>query len=353
MSEEHLTLSDETLEEYQKFTEQTIHELSQEIMNLEHKLAMFTNLLEISKYINQYMQDQNLIPLINDMLIGVFGAKYSTIYIKNNSGYEAVTSNTFSYCVEKEKALIEQNNELEFILNKETPVYETDDPKQAIFSCLGVPIKVNDTPLGFILIQHVEKNFFQKEALTFLCSLANHVGVAIENNLLYNQIKESAYKDGLTGIFNKSYFFDTLNAISDLNFRGYTIVMIDIDNFKNVNDTYGHLYGDIVLKRIASIIKSNIRPKDIVARYGGEEIIIYFDHFINKENVFKRVDNIRSQVEQTVIEGDGFISSVTGSFGIYVKLENDTLSLREVIEAADKNLYICKRTGKNKCVINE
>lgn len=345
-------MNNESFEKYQIFTEQTIFDLSQQVMLLEKKLNVFTNLLEISKYINQYIKDQNLFPLINDMLIGVFGAKYSTIYIKLDEEYIEATPQTFSFSsITEEKKLILDHDEEEFIINSNTPLYATANEDEKVFSCLGVPIKVDNRLLGFILIQHQEKDYFSKDHATFLSSLANHVGVAIENNILYNQIKESAYKDGLTGIFNKRYFFDTLEAVPNLSEMNYSIIMIDIDNFKRVNDTYGHPYGDIVLKKVASIVKNATRPNDIVARYGGEEIIIYFHNFINKEKLFQRVDAIRAEIEATVIEGEGNSSSVTASFGAYVK-ENESLSLNEMIKKADDNLYICKRTGKNKVVLN-
>ena len=128
--------------------------------------------------------------------------------------------------------------------------------------------------------------------------------------------------------------------------------MIDIDNFKKVNDTYGHPYGDEVLRSITNIIKNSTRPKDIVARYGGEEIIIFFNDFTNVDLIQSRLECMRSKIENTIIPGDNFFSSVTASFGCYVK-RNENLSLDDVISNADKNLYICKRTGKNKIVMNE
>jgi diguanylate cyclase (GGDEF)-like protein len=346
-------MNNELFEKYQIFTEQTIFDLSQQVMHLEQKLNVFTNLLEISKYINQYIKDQNLFPLINDMLIGVFGAKYSTIYIKTEDEYVEATPRTFSFSsIEEEKRLILDHNEEEFIINSNTPIYATHNEEESVFSCLGVPIKVNNHILGFVLIQHKEKDYFSKDHATFLSSLANHVGVAIENNLLYNQIKESAYKDGLTDIFNKRYFFDTLDGISNLTEQNYSIVMMDVDNFKRVNDTYGHPYGDVVLKTIASIIKGATRPNDIVARYGGEEIIIFFYNFTDRTKVFQRVDTMRKEIESTIIEAEDISSSVTASFGVYVKM-NEKISLNEAIKRADDNLYICKRTGKNKVVIND
>ena len=341
-----------SLESYQRFTENTIFDLSQQIMTLEKKLDIFTNLLEISNYINRYIKSQNLFPLINDMLIGILGATYSTIYIKSDREYSQVTSENFSYdTITIEKGMITDHNEEQFIINSDSPIYPLNSSNNAIYSCLGVPIKINDEALGFILVQHVEKNYFTNDHCIFLSLLANHIGVAIENNLLYNKIKESASKDGLTNIFNKKHFFDTINALPNILDLDYTIVMIDIDNFKKVNDTFGHPYGDLVLKTISEIIQNGTRPNDIVARYGGEEIIIFFSNFTQKDSVAKRVEQIRLQIQNTLIKGDSFESSITASFGIYVKV-NESLTLAEVIKRADDNLYVCKRTGKNKYTIN-
>jgi GAF domain-containing protein len=227
---------------------------------LEKKLDMFTNLLEISKYINQYIKDPNLFPLINDMLIGVFGAKYSNIYIKlKDDSYEAAAQNVSPAMLEVEKDLITRHNEEEFILNSEIPIYGIGCEGDSIHSCMGVPVKVDNRLIGFILIQHKEIDYFTKDHAVFLSLIGNHIGVAIENNFLYKQIIESANRDGLTGIFNKRYFFETLNHINNLSELNYSIVILDLDDFKMINDTYGHPFGDLALRTIAGIIKNTMR----------------------------------------------------------------------------------------------
>ena len=339
-------MNSEQFEKYQVFTEKTIYNLSQQVTSLEKKLDMFTNLLEISRYINQYIKDPNLPPLINDMLIGVFGAKHSAIYIKvNEEYYDASTQLTSRSIILEEKNLILQHKEDEFIINSEEPIYTIRD-EEGVHSCLGVPIKVDSRLIGFILIQHKELNYFTKEHAVFLSLIGNHIGVAIENNFLYKQVTDSANRDGLTEIFNKRYFFETLKQIPNLSEQNYSIVMLDMDDFKQINDNYGHPVGDAVLKTVARIIKKATRVNDIVARYGGDEIVLFINHFVDREKVLGRVESIREEIENTVITYENITLSVTASFGVYIK-QNEKLSLDEVIKKADEIMYQSKNNGKN------
>lgn len=194
-------------------------------------------------------------------------------------------------------------------------------------------------------------NYFTKEHAVFLSLIGNHIGVAIENNFLYKKVKESAYRDGLTEIFNKRYFFETLNHISNLEEQNYSIVMIDLDNFKGINDTYGHPMGDLALRTVAQIIQNATRANDIVARYGGDEIIIYMQNFTDKERVRRRIENIRKEIERAVMTLDDTSISITASFGVYIKC-NERLTLDEVIKKADDALYLSKQEGKNKVSVS-
>ncbi len=335
-------------DKYQEFMENTIYNLSQKVTALEKKLDMFTNLLEISRYINQYIKDPNLFNLISDMLVGVFGAEHSTIYIRtDNDSYEAVSQRLPKERVELERNLIIQHRDEEFIINRDTPIYDTPGAGERIHSCLGVPVKVENRLIGFLLIQHKEKNYFTKEHAVFLSLIGNHIGVAIENNFLYKQIRDSAFRDGLTDIFNKRYFFETLNMVTNLVGENYCVAIVDLDDFKSINDTYGHPMGDAVLKKVAKLIQGATRSNDIVARYGGDEIILFLQNMTDREKVRQRMEKIREDIEHTVVSYDGVSISVTVSIGVYIKY-NETLTLEEVIKKADEIMYLSKNGGKNK-----
>lgn len=340
----------EQFEKYQLFTEKTIHDLSQKVTLLEKKLDMFTNLLEISKYINQYIKDPNLFPLINDMLIGVFGAKHSTIYIKMKDEYFEASTRGSGNAIESEKNLIMSHHEEEFILNSDTPININHSEEDEIHSCLGVPVKVDNRQIAFILIQHNELNYYTKDHAVFLTLIGNHIGVAIENNFLYKEISDSANRDGLTDIFNKRYFFETLRQTSDLACTNYTIVMMDLDDFKQINDTYGHPMGDAVLQTVAKIVKKATRVNDIVARYGGDEIILFLSNFTDREKVLQRIETIRREIESSTIIIQDISLKITASFGVFIK-HNEVLTLDEVIKKADEIMYLSKKDGKNKVTL--
>lgn len=165
-----------------------------------------------------------------------------------------------------------------------------------------------------------------------------------------NSLNELLVKDGLTNIFNRRFIEDRLPVdMLKANFENtpFSIIMCDIDFFKKVNDTYGHLAGDEVLKIFASILQDSIRKSDWVARYGGEEFLIVLNG-ANKEKAVEISERIRKKVENTIIKYNEFEIKITSSFGVYeVCGENNYL---EVIEKADKNLYTAKNTGRNKVV---
>ena len=156
--------------------------------------------------------------------------------------------------------------------------------------------------------------------------------------------------DGLTQIFNKRYFMESLEreiARSSRYRREMTLVMFDIDHFKQINDTYGHLAGDQVLKSLASTIKAKIRREDLFARYGGEEFAIVLPE-IDGFNAQQFAEKIRRIVEITDYFFEGTRIPVTISMGVAV-LDAETSDAAGLIKKSDERLYEAKKAGRN-CV---
>lgn len=163
-------------------------------------------------------------------------------------------------------------------------------------------------------------------------------------------LAQETISDPLTSVYNKKYFYDMAQKEIE-NYRRYgrkfSIVFIDIDDFKNINDKYGHLTGDIVLKTLAQKLKHSIRKGDLVCRFGGEEFVLLL-HGANSENAFAIAERIRQEIAKEEIKTyDGKTISITISAGIATV--TDTIKdIEEMIDKADIAMYKAKQLGKNK-----
>jgi diguanylate cyclase (GGDEF)-like protein len=182
----------------------------------------------------------------------------------------------------------------------------------------------------------------------------NEIITRVNSNLelldLFQEIKDLANKDFLTGAFNRRYFFDAGNAIYGKSKRAkkvLAVAMIDIDKFKNINDTYGHDVGDAAIKEIKKILDANLRSSDLMARFGGEEFCILLED-ITIENTKILFEKIRKAFEDNIIKIDALTIKYTISTGIYYGL---SISLEEMIKLSDKALYEAKKSGRNRVII--
>ena len=175
----------------------------------------------------------------------------------------------------------------------------------------------------------------------------------VRNVRLSKKLKEIANNDSLTGIFNRRFFMELVSIHVTRSLRTGSdsfIIILDLDHFKAVNDTYGHLAGDKVLKETAQRIKNVIRPYDIFGRYGGEEFIIFMGYTeqINKINVINAVERIRLEVCKTPVEFEGKEIPISASFGISCATPSDGMDT--ATRRADEALYRAKKEGRNRVI---
>jgi len=155
--------------------------------------------------------------------------------------------------------------------------------------------------------------------------------------------------DSLTGLYNRGYFQDTLSGEMSRSRRydtEFSILFLDLDDFKNVNDTLGHLAGDFVLKKVANLIISEKREEDVVARYGGEELVVILPE-TNKVNTIIKAERIRKKIQDMPLVFDGKKIDITVSGGI-ASFPQDALEADRLINCADQALYRAKAEGKNR-----
>lgn len=342
----------EEFESYQSSSEEAFRIINEKNIDLEEKLGAATSILEISKYINSNISNEDLVPMINDMIIGVLGVSYSTIYIKEKEKLIVKATNIIdeNYNFYYEEYLSGFNKGEIYILNSKDELCHKDDKCKSIkIHCiLGVPIQIGSNSIGYILVEHSLYGFFSSEHISYISSVANQIGIALENNFLYKKVVDSAIRDPLMGIFNRRHFFDLVeNNICKYPNRQFGIVMADIDDFKKVNDVYGHQFGDEVLIEICKLISTNIGSRDFLARYGGEELIIYIGDVSDRNKVFQKIDRIRALISEHVIEYENLSSKVTVSFGISYYIDENS-SLKNVLKSADDMLYYSKKNNKNR-----
>lgn len=333
-------------ESYQRVAEETMQKQSSKIIELDEKVNMLSLIMKISEYINKFLGSDQLVFTINDIMIGILGVTYSSVYLLKDDKLELMVSNldkTKHHFMIKE--FNENQDKLEVLLINSQDDISRDENMQ-IHSCICMPIYLNDVILGAIVVEHNMYNYLTEEHIRLLKALSNHLAICLENNKLYNQTKRSSERDFLTMLYNRNYFFSVINKKISDGERNFSIIMIDVDDFKKCNDTYGHQFGDLVLKNICEIISNNIRKNDIIARYGGEEIIIYMNNVKNMESVYNRMESIRKDIENTVVNFKGISYKITISIGIAV-VKDDDKNLHQIIERADMNLYKAKNLGKN------
>lgn len=212
-----------------------------------------------------------------------------------------------------------------------------------------IPLIIRDVQLGIVIAVRNANNPFDDQSFRLLVVAKEHLAVAFENARLYTM----AITDELTHLFTKRYFqiqIDIQMASYKRYGQKFSLLMMDIDNFKLVNDTYGHPAGDVVLEEVASVIRNSLRDIDVPCRYGGEEFAVILPETTEK-GVLLVAERIRENIEKKVIAlGKGTNISVTISIGGASCPQNGT-EVRNIISAADKALYSAKQTGKNKVIL--
>ena len=192
---------------------------------------------------------------------------------------------------------------------------------------------------------------FTEDDLDVLRSLGAEAGLALENIELHYQVRRQAVTDELTGLANHGRFQALLNAETEQVRRYHHpigLIMLDIDDFKAVNDTYGHPQGDAVLRHVARVLQENSRDADSPARYGGEELSLILPH-TDLEGAHAIAERIRAAVEGLRVartDGDGVLR-ITASVGVAASTDGDKAAL---IADADAALYEAKRAGKNRTI---
>ena len=219
-------------------------------------------------------------------------------------------------------------------------------------SRMSIPLISFGHTLGVLTLHSSKVNAFRESELQSLESVADICANSIQNAHYVERVKQLAYLDGLTGIFNRRFF--ELRIMEEVErARRYgaamAVIMADIDQFKLLNDEFGHLLGDEVLRQVSSIFHQQLRKTDVVCRYGGEEFALLLTQ-TNAEQAFVVAEKLRKMVEKWQFPGVPraiTISAGVAAFPLHGKNRD------ELVRAADSGLYLAKQAGRNRvCIIN-
>ncbi len=209
---------------------------------------------------------------------------------------------------------------------------------------LSIPLEIDKNNSVNLLVSGVNESDREK-----LNILSQQFLLGLKRATLYGRIQELAITDTLTAAFSRRYSLermeDELQRSKNMKLH-FSVLMIDVDHFKEFNDKYGHLVGDVVLRKIAAVIKDNIRQIDMLGRYGGEEFLVVLSETARQDASFV-AERIRQAVENVVIDAYDEKLKTTISIGVAV-FPNSALSVQGLIDKADRAMYAAKSSGRNR-----
>jgi diguanylate cyclase (GGDEF)-like protein len=199
--------------------------------------------------------------------------------------------------------------------------------------------------------QKMNNEIYSRSEQEIFSLLSHFISVSFSNSLLYQRMEQNSITDGLTGLHNYRYFKKRLSA-EVVRAQRYkhpiSLILMDVDHFKNYNDTFGHTAGDRALKKIAQLVQSSIRKSDIAVRYGGEEFCIILPE-VEKEGAFAFAERLRRLIEEYDFPGGDSQPGgrMTASLGVS-SFPQDTIVMQDLIDKTDAALYRAKHLGRNK-----
>ncbi len=329
---------------------------------LNNTIAELSTLQEISKFANSVLNIKELINIINDMIIGVIGVNYCSIFlIDDTTGniYLEATNIRDKEILQNIKLTVASKYYSKFksrgLIMDEGKVNKFENYPNAaerdIKTYLITSLQSHRNFLGLIVAESCFDEVFEERKKNMISTICNQVSIAIENAVIYDKMERLATIDGLTQVHNRRYFNERcLSEFANLSKSAcVSVAMIDIDNFKRINDTYGHMVGDAVLKKVASIINSTTCASNsedfLVARYGGEEFVILMRN-TDLQTAYTTLEVVRKNIESCSVEDDGEKIRFTVSIGVaeYPATSSD---VRRILQDADTALYKAKESGKN------
>ena len=356
-------LKSEKLDEGINITTNTIKDKGLSIASLEQKLKRYSMLKKVVDELSMALAQDGINKLIIErsfdtlkkdgrvMLFLVDTEKQELMLTasKNAAHVKAKKGDIFDrWVLRHRKSLMVEDIAKDFRF----PTADVEEARSAFTSLIATPLVSEDKIVGILRMDDIHEFAFTQDDLRLLDIIANIGVVAIQNSILYARTEELAIKDGLTDLYVRRYFMERFSeelGRAARNKSVFSLLMIDIDNFKKYNDRYGHAAGDIVLKHLSKIMAQVAREGDIAARYGGEELTLLLVG-MKKEEAFKVAGFIKEASLNNPLVLRRQESRVTVSIGL-ASYPEDSIVKDELIKTADLRLYKAKSQGRNRICV--
>lgn len=329
----------------------TVPELAYYKQQDDLRISEMTTLSELIKLINSSLDLDSVLKYIMNFMINNLKAIDCSIIVDSEEGQK-------KYCLKEDaKSLHVVESAIRNRLN-ETKNYilvEDIDKKfnlkipEGYNSVVSFPLRMKDEIVGSLNVYGSKVLELGHDDLNFLSTVSSQAAIAVINAAKFEEVKELAVVDKLTGAYNRRYFMSLLEKQLEKK-EPVSLILTDVDDFGHYNNTHGHPQGDEVLKKISQIFKSNVRADDMVGRYGGEEFIIMLPGLKSNESA-EITKRLKESIENNPFPGGEQQpqGKLTVSLGLVTSLD-EKISMKELIKEADDALYKAKKQGKNRFV---
>ncbi|WP_255298494.1 sensor domain-containing diguanylate cyclase [Brevibacillus dissolubilis] len=319
-------------------------QLYQQSRNLIRELRLIN---EMAQQLNRSLNLDEILSFVTNMLLNQFDAEYCAILRKTEEGNHLEVLCSSNPTDVGRWVPIEEQPITDMVTEKRAVILANPSVETMPFSLvefaslMGVPLMQGTDVTGVLLVADSRGHFFSFDDFKLLEIVGQHTSLAITNALLHSEVRRMVITDNLTGLYARKFLNDKVHESLGKDSSG-SLILIDIDFFKKVNDTYGHQVGDEILIRVSSLIKQSIRESDIAARWGGEEIAIYLPR-VDLEKAAEIAERMRRLVES------GTEPAVTISSGVakWDRATQQNMSVEALFQSADVALYDSKRNGRN------
>lgn len=309
---------------------------------------------ELTKRLNSSLKLSDTMKFANDELLHIFNADYCFILQLDRLSGHFVVMSTNAANMDNGKFSMDYGFCGVMLTTKEPIIlsdYRSATPVGSYLmditqsrSLLACPLLLDDQVIGAVMVTHRLPNHFSYDNYKLLQVLSAHLGLAVSNSSLHAEVRRMVITDNLTGLFARHYLNERIQHKQQKDGYG-SLILVDIDHFKQINDTFGHQIGDAILIQVSSIIRSAIRDTDIAARWGGEELAIYLPK-LSIEQTMRVAERIRMRVEEETSP------TVTVSCGLSEwSASDDKISVESLFYRADMALYSAKNKGRNNVAV--